>query len=327
MIISKTPLRISFFGGGTDYPIWYNEKGGTVISSTIDKYNYITVRHLSNFFDYNYRVRYFRTEVTQSINDIKHPVVRECALFLGIDKHFELVHTSDIPARSGLGSSSSFSVGVLHAFNYFKNVFPTKQELAANAIHIEQNIIKESVGSQDQVAAAFGGFNKISFSGGNNFQVEPLNLKNEIRSELQNNLLLCFTGFARTASEIAVNQIRDTPKRIKELNDMESLTKEALALLNGGSLNEFGKLLSIQWKIKKSLNSKISNPEIDQIYESGLKNGALGGKLLGAGGGGFIVFYAPRHSHNRIKKALNDKLFIPFNFEDRGTQIIYNEER
>jgi D-glycero-alpha-D-manno-heptose-7-phosphate kinase len=325
LIICRTPTRISFFGGGTDYPVWYEANGGSVISSTINKYSYITVRYLPKVFDYRYRIRYFKTEETNSIDEIKHPSVRECAKHVGIEEGFEMAHNSDLPAGSGLGSSSTFTVGMLHSLYALKNYMPTKRELASNALHVEHNLIKEAVGSQDQVAAAWGGFNRITFGGENEFDIEPVIMEKEKLTELQDNLLLCFTGFARSAPEIAKHQIRETPAKHRELNDMQKLTKEAYDLLRhpGSNLDDFGKLLNIQWKIKRSLTSEISNPELDGIYSVGLRNGAIGGKLLGAGGGGFMLFYARKELHQKIRNALPDKLFVPFNFEYTGSNIIY----
>lgn len=324
MIICRTPTRISFFGGGTDYPKWYLENGGEVLSTTINKYSYITIRHLPKFFDYKFRIRYYKTEETQTVDEIKHPSVRECARLLGLNDGFEIAHNSDLPAGSGLGSSSTFTVGMLHSIYALQNYMPTKRELALNAIHVEQKLIGEAVGSQDQVAAAWGGFNRIKFSAENTFELDPIILEREKLLELQNNLLLCFTGFARSAPEIAAHQINETPSRIKELTEMQSLTNEAFKLLRGKSpMDDFGRLLDTQWKIKKSLTNKISNPIIDDIYQAGINAGALGGKLLGAGGGGFMLFYANQLKHNKIKAALKDKLFVPFRFENTGSKIVY----
>ena len=324
MIICRTPTRISFFGGGTDYPKWYLENGGEVLSTTINKYSYITLRHLPKFFDYKFRIRYYKTEETQTVDEIKHPSVRECARLLGLNDGFEIAHNSDLPAGSGLGSSSTFTVGMLHSIYALQNYMPTKRELALNAIHVEQKLIGEAVGSQDQVAAAWGGFNRIKFSAENTFELDPIILEREKLLELQNNLLLCFTGFARSAPEIAAHQINETPSRIKELTEMQSLTNEAFKLLRGKSpMDDFGRLLDTQWKIKKSLTNKISNPIIDDIYQAGINAGALGGKLLGAGGGGFMLFYASPLNHNKIKAALKDKLFVPFRFENTGSKIVY----
>lgn len=325
MIICRTPTRISFLGGGTDYPIWYKEHGGAVISTTINKYSYITLRKLPKIFDYNFRVRYFNSEQTLSLHEIKHPSVRETALSMGIDEGFEVIHHADLPAGTGLGSSSTFTVGMVHAFSTLQNYMPTKRELAQKALNIEQNIIKEAVGSQDQVAAAFGGFNIINFGGTQDFDVEPIAIGQDRLEELQNNLLLCFTGFSRSAPEIAKHQIEETRNKFSELKYMGQLCAEGFQVLNNAksSLAQFGELLNEQWKVKKTLTNHISNPEVNDIYETALRAGARGGKLLGAGGGGFMLFYADREKHSQIKSALQNKIFVPFRFENTGSKIVY----
>ena len=325
MIISRTPFRISFFGGGTDYPIWYEEHGGCVINATINKYCFITARYLPPFFKYKHRIRYYEHEETQTLDEIKHPSVRECAKFLKIDKGIEIVHNADLPAQSGLGSSSTFTVGLLNALHALKNYMPTKRELALEAIHVEQDLIGENVGSQDQTAATFGGLNRISFDGNKDIDVEPIIISNKRRNELEDNLLLFFTGFARTASEVARTQIEVTQKKEKELNMMMEICDKALECLidTKESVDEFGKLLNDQWKIKRSLTKKITNKDIDSIYTVGIEAGALGGKLLGAGGGGFMLFYVPKENQKRVKDALKKKLCVPFRFENTGSKIIY----
>jgi len=325
MIISRTPFRISFFGGGTDYPVWYEKHGGRVISTTINKYCFITARYLPPFFNYKHRIRYYLQEVAEKLDDIKHPSVRECAKFLNIDKGIEIVHNADLPAQSGLGSSSSFTVGLLNALYALQNYMPTKRELALEATHVEQDLIGESVGSQDQTAAAFGGLNIINFNGGRDFDVDPIIVSNERRTELQENLMLFFTGFARIASEVAKTQIKATPKKEKELNTILEICREGLKRLTDSKqpLDSFGKLLDVQWKVKRSITNKISNKDIDDIYDAGIKAGALGGKLLGAGGGGFMLFYVPKDQQEKVKTALKSKLFVPFRFENTGSKIIY----
>lgn len=325
MIICRTPTRVSFFGGGTDYPIWYENNGGSVLSTTINKYSYITVRYLPKFFDYKYRIRYYKTEEANNLSEIEHPSVRECAKFVGIEEGFEMAHNSDLPAGSGLGSSSTFTVGMLHSLYALKSYMPTKRELAVNALHVEQNLIGEAVGSQDQIAAAWGGFNKINFGGERKFEVDPIILSKDRMLEFQDNLLLCFTGYARLAPEIAKVQIAETPSKNRELNEMQSLTNAAFEILknSSGSIDEFGQMLNTQWKIKKSLTGKISNSKLDDIYDTGMKNGAIGGKILGAGGGGFMLFYAKKENHVKIIDSLSSKLFVPFRFENSGSKIIY----
>jgi D-glycero-alpha-D-manno-heptose-7-phosphate kinase len=296
-----------------------------VLSTSINKYSYITVRYLPKFFDYKYRVRYYRTEETQTLEEIQHPSVRECARHLSITKGIEVVHNGDLPAGTGLGSSSTFTVGMLHALYALKNYMPTKRELALEALYVEHKLIGEAVGSQDQVAAAWGGFNRIKFGGDHVFEVDPIIISRDRQLVLQDNLLLCFTGFARSAPAIASHQIKETAQRVRELEEMQNLTHEALRVLTnvGTSIDVFGELLGHQWSIKRSLTEHISNSDIDNIYEVGIQNGALGGKLLGAGGGGFMLFYAPKERHDAIKKALSTKLFVPFRFEDTGSKIVY----
>ena len=300
--------------------------GGSVISTSINKYSYITLRKLPPFFEYKYRIRYYHKEEVNNINQIEHPSVRECCKYLQVEDGIEMVHNADLPARSGLGSSSTFTVGMLHSLHTLKNNMPTKRVLADQAIHVEQEIIKEAVGSQDQVAVAFGGFNRIFFKQNGGFEVEQLIIKRDKFHELQNNLLLCFTGFARTAADIAKLQIRETRRKSKELEAMIDICDEAFKILTSdtASTKEFGKLLNEQWKIKKNMSDLITSQSIDDIYELGIKNGAIGGKLLGAGGGGFILFYAEQHHHANIIKSLNRKMFVPFRFEDTGSKIIYH---
>jgi D-glycero-alpha-D-manno-heptose-7-phosphate kinase len=325
MIISRTPFRISFFGGGTDYPVWYEKNGGMTLSATINKYAYITVRELPPFFNYKHRIQYHLKEEVNSLEEIKHPVVREATKLLGIKKGIEMVHNADLPARSGLGSSSTFTVGLLNALYAMKNQMVTKRELALNAINLEQNIIGEAVGSQDQTIAAFGGFNLIEFNKTQTFQVQEMPVSESRLKSLQENLILCFTGFARTAEDIAKSQIESTPFKEKEFIKMNEITNKAKEIILDKkiSIDEFGKLLNEQWSLKKSLTEYISNEAIDEIYNTALNSGAIGGKLLGAGGGGFFLFYAKKKNHQKIKESLKDKLIVPFRFEKTGSQIIY----
>ena len=324
MIITRTPFRISFFGGGTDYPAYYKKHGGAVLSTTINKYCYISCRYLPPYFDYNYRIRYSKREETKTISQIQHPSVRECLKMCGLNKGIEIVHTSDIPARSGVGSSSSFTVGLLNALYALNGKMVTKRQLAREAIHVEQTMIKENVGSQDQVATAFGGFNKIEFGGDRIFYVTPLTVNPEKLESLQNRLILFFTGFSRTASDIAGEQIKRTPEKYNELKTMKEMLDEVIEILNGSSnsIDDFGRLLNESWKIKRNLTKLITNDKIDQIYSAAIEAGALGGKLLGAGGGGFILFYAPIEFHSRIRERLKNLLCVPFQFENLGSQVI-----
>ncbi len=322
MIITRTPFRISFFGGGTDYPVWYRENGGAVLSTTINKYCYISCRYLPPFFDNKYLVRYSQREAIKSIDEIQHPSVRECLNHMDIKKGIEMVHTADIPAKSGIASSSAFTVGFLHALYALKGKIVTKRQLAREAIHVEQNLIKESVGSQDQVAVAFGGFNRIDFGGDSDFYVTPVTITKERMDLLQDHMLLFFTGFARNASDIAGEQIRKTPEKKSELSVMRGIVDDAMEIFrNDGDVKEFGRLLHESWKVKRSLTNLISSSTIDGMYESALSAGAIGGKLLGAGGGGFLLLFAPPEKHHTIKDKLN-LLNVPFRFENLGSQII-----
>ena len=325
MIISRTPFRISFFGGGTDYPVWYNEHGGAVLATSINKYCYITLRYLPPFFDYRYRIVYSKTEQTQDISGIYHPSARETLRFMNWDRGIEIHHDADLPARTGLGSSSAFTVCLLNALYALKGKMITKRQLALEAIHIEQDRIRENVGSQDQTTAAFGGFNKIEFGGEQHIQVQPITLNAEKIQLLQDHLLLFFTGFARTASEIAGEQIKKTPTKENELRRMSEMVDEAMSILNGSSssITDFGRLMHETWMIKRSLTNKITTPQIDKIYDTAIKAGALGGKLLGAGGGGFILFFVAPEDQHKVKEKLKNLLYVPFSFESLGSQIIY----
>jgi len=325
MIFCRTPYRVSFFGGGTDYPAWYRENGGAVLSTTINKYSYITCRHLPPFFDYKYRIRYYQREETRTVDEIKHPSVRECMRFLDIDKGIDIVHHGDLPAQSGLGSSSTFTVGLLHALSAMKHEMWTKRELAMRAIKIEQDNIGESVGSQDQTAAAFGGLNRIEFGGSNEISVSPVILRPSKLENLQQHIMLFFTGFSRTASDVAEEQIHKIQEKRENLHQMMLMVGEATSILQSkeDQLDDFGRLLNEQWLVKKGMSSKISNSDIDDIYQAGMKAGALGGKLLGAGGGGFMMFFVRPEQQARVKDALQHLLYVPIRLEHLGSQIIY----
>jgi len=325
MVISRTPLRISFFGGGTDYPKWYRENGGAVLGATIDKFCHIIVRYLPPFFDHKYRIRYTLREETQTIDQIKHPSVRECLKFLDFDRGIEMQHNSDLPAQSGIGSSSAFTVGLLHALYALRGQMVTKRRLAMEAIHIEQDLISENVGSQDQTLAAFGGFNHITFGGNQEFVVQPIIMNPERLEILQKHFMLFFTGFSRQASEIAGEQIESILEKKRDMRIMRDLVNEALQVLcsDTGPIEEFGRLLHEAWEIKRTLTSRITTSAIDEIYRMGISAGAIGGKLLGAGGGGFILFFVPPELQPKLKETLNRLTCVPFRFEYLGTQIIY----
>jgi D-glycero-alpha-D-manno-heptose-7-phosphate kinase len=325
MIISRTPFRVSFFGGGTDYPIWYEENGGRVLSSTINKFCFVTLRILPPFFDYKYYLQYYRRETANSIDEISNPSIRECLKYLNISEGVEVVHHADLPAQSGLGSSSTFTVCLLHAAYALQCKMPTKLQLAIDAIHIEQHIIGEAVGSQDQTAAAFGGINRIEFGGARQVTVTPLILSNQRIAELQDHCMLFFSGFSRKAAKIAADQIALTKEKSTELRCMVEICEEAERIIvsSSESLLEWGRLLKEQWKIKRCMGPKITNGSINDILESGLKAGAIGGKLLGAGGGGFVLFFVEPEKRELIRKALSHLLYVPFGFEFGGSQIVY----
>lgn len=326
MIISRTPLRISFFGGGTDYPAFYEENGGAVLSTSINKYSYVICRYLPPFFDYKYRIRYTMREETKTISEIKHPSVRECLNFVDLNNRgVEIQHNADLPAMSGLGSSSAFTVGLLNALYALKGKMTTKRQLALDAIHVEQDRIKENVGSQDQTMAAFGGFNKIEFGGQQQIQVQPVTLNAEKLQFFHDHLILFFTGFSRTASEIAGELIKEMPNKKRELRRMQEMVDEALGILNSNkpALTDFGKLMHESWIIKRSLTSRVTTPLINEIYDAAIKAGALGGKLLGAGGGGCILFFVEPERQYKVKEELKKLSYIPFKFENSGSQIIY----
>ncbi len=324
MIISKTPFRISFFGGGTDYPVWYRENEGAVLSTTIDKYSYITLRYLPPFFPHKHRIVWSKIETVKDVNEILHPAVKAALNFLKVDKGMEIHHDGDLPAQAGLGSSSSFTVGLLNSLYALKSKMPSKEKLAKEAIHIERDVLRENVGSQDQVAVSFGGFNKITFSKEDKIKIEPVILEKERMAKLQNHLMLFFTGLSRFASDVAKDQIKNTPDKKRELTVMYQMVDEALNILNKREdILEFGKLLNKTWQIKKSLSNKISNPMIDNIYGRAMKAGAVGGKLLGAGGGGFMLFFVPPENQQKVREKLKNLLEVKFNFEKDGSKIIY----
>ena len=327
MIITRTPLRVSFFGGGTDYPIWYREHGGAVLSTAIDKCCYITCRRLPPFFDYRSRVSYSKVENVISNDSIEHPAVRGCLKFLGVSEGVEIHHVADLPARTGLGTSSAFTVGLLLGLYALKERMRDKHALAQDAIHVEQEVLGEAVGAQDQVIAAYGGFNRINFHTDGTIDVKPLLAPSSRIAELQNHFVLFFTGFARWASEIASEQVKQTPKRQTELTTMFQMVDEAEKIVadSRGPIEDFGRLLHEGWQLKKSLTDKITNPIIDEIYDAGRSAGAIGGKLLGAGGGGFMLFFVPPHRREEVIQRLQKLLCVPFATSARGSQVIVYE--
>lgn len=327
MIITRTPFRVSFFGGGTDYPVWYNENGGAVLSTAIDKYCYITCRRLPPFFDYHSRISYSKVENVSDNQAIEHPSVRGCLEFMSIREGIEIHHVADLPARTGLGTSSSFTVGLLLGLYALTDRMRDKHALAQDAIHVERDVLREAVGAQDQIAAAYGGFNHISFQVGGGVEVNPVLAPQERLAELQTHMVLLFTGFARTASEIAKEQIKETPKRRTELRTMHQMVDEARDIVTNRSrkIAEFGSLLHESWKLKKSLTDKITSPLIDEIYEAGRDAGASGGKLLGAGGGGFMLFFVAPDRREVLIRRLRKLLCVPFSFSARGSHVVVYE--
>ena len=325
MLFSKTPYRISFFGGGTDYPEWHRREGGAVVSTTIDKYCYISCRHLPPFFNEKHRIVWSHIETVSSIAEILHPAVREGLTLLGFDdsRGLEIHHQGDLPARSGMGSSSSFSVGLLNVLTALRGGTIDRHALALKAIELEQDVLKENVGSQDQVAAAYGGFNRIDFATDGAIRVEPVRITPARRAELEAHLLLVFTGASRLGSEVAAAMKGTMAAKADELRRMRKLVDEALGVLEGmGPLAAFGELLHRGWELKRGLSARVTNPKIDAIYDAARAAGATGGKLLGAGATGFMVFFAPPEQHDAVRRALPQHLWVPFRFSDEGSRIL-----
>ena len=327
MIISRTPFRISLFGGGSDYPTWYREHGGSLLGMAIDKYCHISVRRLQPFFEHKHRIVYSRIELVNEIEQIQHPSVRALLREMKIDSGIEIHHDGDLPARSGLGSSSSFTVGLLNALYALKGRHASKSELAREAIRIEQHVIRENVGSQDQIWAAYGGLNRIDFNPDDTFTVTPLVLPLQRRLELQSSILMVFTGLSRIASEVAGAKIANLDKKKRHVKTMTGMVDEALTVLNAPNrpLNEIGELLHEAWMLKRELTDKVSNPMIDEIYETGRHAGAIGGKLLGAGGGGFMVFFVPPEKRHVVRDALSKLIHVSFAIDTGGSRIMLYE--
>ncbi|MBE5796506.1 MAG: kinase [Clostridiales bacterium] len=324
MIITKTPFRMSFFGGGTDMEAYFRENGGAVLSATFDKYCYVQVRQLPKFFEYSSELIYSRTERVKSVEDIEHPLIRNAMQMLGMSD-LRVTYDADLPARSGLGTSSSFAVGMLSAFYALKGQYVDKQKLADDAIYLERVLCREAGGWQDQIAAAFGGLNRIDF-GEHGYTVHPLIISRERRQQLNDRLLMYFTGFTRLSSEVQKdNAASSTANRNAILREMHQLVDEAQSALTNvsGSLDEFGRLLDYTWRLKRQTGSRISTNSIDEMYARGVQAGALGGKLLGAGSGGFLIFYVQPEKREAVRQAMSDLLEIPFSFEENGSQVLY----
>lgn len=326
MIVSRTPYRISFFGGGSDYPDYYLKNGGKTLGVTIDKYSYLNIRKLPPFFDFKYRVVYSKQESVKHISDIVHPSVRETLKYLNLEYGLSINHDGDIPARSGMGSSSAFTVGLLNGINALNGKISSKEYLAKQAIYIEQQLIKENVGSQDQTFAAYGGLNLIEFLQNGEIVVNPIILNENRMKTLENNIMLFFSGISRFSSDIAKDQVQNININMENITLMKSLVDEAYTILiSDESLDKFGELLNYTWKLKKKLSNNITNPTIESMYNKALKAGAIGGKLLGAGGGGFMAFYVPLEKQLDVKNALKEYLHIPFKFDFDGSKIIVYE--
>lgn len=321
MIITKTPFRMSFFGGGTDMPDFFKEHGGAVISTTFDKYCYVNVRHLPRFFDYNTELAYSKMERVTNVEDIVHPAIREAMKYLDMHE-IRLTYEADLPARSGLGTSSSFAVGMLSAFYALKGKYADKKKLADDAIYLERTLCDEAGGWQDQIAASFGGLNRINFNA-EGYTVDPIIISPERKKQLNDNLLLFFTGFTHFSAEVqASNKGVD---KTKEKLEMLSLVDQAQDILTDKTtdLDEFGRLLDLTWRLKRQTGAKISTNSIDELYERGIKAGALGGKLLGAGGGGFLLFYVNPEKRENVLREMSDLMYVPFEFENEGTRVIH----
>ncbi|MCX7712806.1 MAG: hypothetical protein N2035_03975 [Chthoniobacterales bacterium] len=323
MIISRTPFRVSFFGGGSDYPLWYRRFGGAVLSTAIDKYCYLTCRYLPPFFAHRFRVLYSKIEMVRRIEEIQHPAVRGALQLLGFRRGVEIHHDGDLPARSGMGSSSAFAVGILHALHALQGRMRSKEQLAKEAIHLEQDVLGETVGVQDQIAAAYGGFNVMRFAPDGSFSVQPVYLPEPRLLEFKSHFLLFYTGLARNATEVAARVVASLEAKESAIRRMVAMVDEALEILKSGQLSDFGHLLDEAWHLKRSLNEGISTPLVDEAYDTAKKAGALGGKLLGAGGGGFLLFFCPPSRRRHVQKALAKLLHVPFDFEPSGSQIIF----
>ncbi len=324
MIITKTPFRMSFFGGGTDMENFFRAYGGAVLSTTFDKYCYVTVRHLPRFFDYSTELAYSKIERVTNVEAINHPAVRNAMKMLDMHE-IRLTYEADLPARSGLGTSSSFAVGMLNAFHCLKGKYADKKKLADQAIYLERELCGEAGGWQDQIAAAYGGMNRIEFNKDGTYDVRPIIIHPERKQQLNDNLLMFFTGFTRFSSDMQKANQAGYNEKIKQLQQMYDLVDEAEAVLEDkhSDLDDFGRLLNKTWRLKRQTGGAITTNSIDALYEKGIEAGALGGKLLGAGGGGFLVFYVRSGMKESVIKAMKDLLYVPFKFEDGGTQVIH----
>jgi len=324
LIISRTPFRISFFGGGTDYPAWYSEHGGAVLATTIDRYCYISVRELPPFFDHRFRVVYSIVENVKEIGDIQHPAVRGVLEWMKVSKGLEIHHDGDLPARSGLGSSSAFTVGLINAVHALDGHHVSKEKLANEAIHVEQCVLHERVGLQDQVSAAFGGFNHITIAQNGTYSVTPMVLPVERLQALQSHLMLVFTGISRTANEVAETVVTNLKNKAAEMKTMQEMVDHAISIISSPKtdLLDLGRLMKEAWQLKRALSDRVTNWTVDDLLDTAIRAGAVGGKLLGAGGGGFMLLFVRPEDHDKVRAALNKLITVPFKFEMSGGRIV-----
>lgn len=324
MVVSRTPYRISFFGGGTDYPAWYRKHGGAVLATTINKYLYLTCRYLPPFFEHRIRLVYATIELCKTIEEIRHPAIREVLRYLDVRHGVEIHYDGDLPSRSGVGSSSVFVVGLLNAIYALKGKMASKHQLALESCYIEQERLKETVGSQDQVMAAYGGFNHVVFTPQGSIHVRPVTVDPETLSRLNAHLMLFFTKIHRNATDIAQTYVNAIETRERQLHRIAAMVDEALAILmDSGDLTGFGELMHESWIQKRQLSALVTRPEVDTIYEAARKAGAVGGKLLGAGGGGFLLLFVPPEKQPAVRERLKDLVYVPFRFESTGSQVIF----
>lgn len=323
MLITRTPFRMSFFGGGTDYYEYFSEYGGSVLSTTIDKYCYLSMRHLPPFFEYKNQFTYSKIERFNKADEVQHPLVREALKYIPTDR-IQIAYDADLPACSGIGSSSAFAVSLLQGLHALRGEYPDRMTLAKEAIYLERELCGEAGGVQDQIAAAFGGLNRLEFTS-EGYTVTPVNIAEERIEQFQKNLLLMFTGFTHFSGQIAQEQKKNISLTLSQLHEMKSLVGVAENILSDGNLDDFGRLLDHTWQLKRTLSDCITNSEIDAIYQKAKQNGALGGKLLGAGGGGFMLLYAPPENQEQLHSCFSDLKFVPFSFEQSGTGIIYED--
>ena len=326
MIITRTPFRVSFFGGGTDIPGWFNQHGGCVLSTSIDKYCYLSLRYLPPFFEFNYRIAYSKIESVKTIQQIQHKAVKAVLEIYKPDKGIEIHCDQDLPARSGIGSSSSFAVGIINAIESLNGMYNTKRDLSKKAIELECNYLNEACGHQDQYAASYGGFNFIEFKSNSEPIVNPVTITRDRLQELESSLMLFFTGIIRTSSDFTETLIKNISKTQYHLSETQKLGYQSIELLySSNSLTEIGELLDKSWQIKRNHSSSISNSNLDNIYARAINAGALGGKLLGAGGGGFMLFFVPPDRQSKVRQELNELLEIDFKFETAGSRVIFSD--